>query len=401
MARNSIDKVDNIVSELNGMSSNQDFDHVAQHIGQLQQSDRAHFQDNLAQINQSVDMKNLGFKEDFQIVGVQPGKIVALSEDKKQFEFRDVHNMNKEFQVADNASEQQTIGAKGREAKVYPDGSADYTVAKNDNLWSISRDVLAERSNRPPTQNEIGNFVHDVAVANHIENNPGSIKPGDVIHIPALVAENPTPPLHPDANPARLAPTTMEAGSNSLTPKDEVNNPAAPPGWSVKEGVIRYNSSTFVYNPAAPPGLSEGKKDEVWDSTRGDTASRRNLGSETDPRTGNVTHKYDGLLDNGYFGNYDVALGRTTFTANETSDQSGNLTHRRIDYDGRGPSLKFQGTNGPISIDHVKSVETQFKSSTGRYYTEIVDGQGTRYSATTSGDGEVTYMGTKFKTVSQ
>ncbi len=176
-------EVDNIVNDLQGMRSNQDFSRVATQIRELQQNDPAHLQRNLEQINRSVDMRALGFPTDFRIAGVnEQGRLVTVSEDGRTVEQRNVRNMRVENSTPAPPSQTERWGS--REVTTNPvDGSRNYTIRQGDTLWSVARDSLQHQNGERPSNAQILEQVRNIARENNIAN-PDRIPLGTELRMP-------------------------------------------------------------------------------------------------------------------------------------------------------------------------------------------------------------------------
>lgn len=339
-------ELDTVVSDFNNVKPGGDFSRVAEELRDLQRHDQAHWKQNLAELNNRVDMRKLGFSEDFQIAGVtDQGKFLTTSADGSKAQVRDRTHMEIEQEKA-NGPAQEKWGSRNFTAN--PDGSGEYHTKKGDTLWSVAKDTLTQQLGHAPTNTEVANQVAAIAKANNMKdaNRMGSEA---TIKIPS-----PTP--HGEL-PARQAPNG-DANAPTIQPKDGTSN------------------------PLAVPGLGSDRPDAQDPSVK-----HRELQSR-ERSEGMTTEKYTGALDDGTTGLF--GMDRTTFQAERTVGRDGKLVHSKVNYDGSGASLSIDdGKGGKQQFDHVKSVETSFNSVSGQYETMITGSDGKQYRATTGADGKV------------
>lgn len=337
-------EVTSIVTDLQRMRPNSDFTQIGEQIRDLQQRDPQHFQRNLQRINDSVNMRDLGFPSDFRIAGVNAqGRMVTVSEDGRTVEQRDMRNMGRaENPTAAPAAER--IG--GREVQVDPvDGTRTYTSRRGDSTWSIARDSLRGPNGERPTEAQVAERVQAIARENGMAD-PGRLMQGTELRIPRN--DDPRAAARGDRQQGPFGPN-LPADSPELRPRD--------------------NTSNLL----APPGLAGDRRDDpmVRNRVQGLVERREN---------GSTITNYTGQLRDGYFTD-------TNFTARQTTDQSGRIVHNRVTYDSDGPAITFRTPNGPQRIDHVRSVESTFNARTGRYDTTVTAADGQRYVGVTTRDG--------------
>jgi len=353
-------EVDNIVNDLQGMRSNQDFSRVAGQIREMQQNDPAHLQRNLDQINRSVDMRALGFPSDFRIAGVnEQGRLVTVSEDGRTVEQRDARNMRVESS-APAAPATERMGT--REITNNPvDGSRSYTVRQNDTLWSVARDSLQQQNGQRPTNAQILEHVNTIARENNLAD-PNRVPIGTELRIPnAQEAQRrpgdaPQPPAQqrPD-RPAGPYTPNLSPDNSELAPRNGASNPLAVPGLA-------------------------------GDRSRDPAVATREAGLSQRLENGNTVTNFTGKLNDGW-------VRDTRYTAQQTTDASGRLVRSVVNYEtnfaSNGADLTIRTPTGDQPIREVRQVETNFNARTGRYDTTISTNNGTTYRAVTGRDGRV------------
>ncbi len=135
-----------------------------------------------------------------------------------------------------------------------------------------------------------------------------------------------------------------------------------------------------AYNPVRPPGIGEMKPGEANSSytKKGNPPERT---SQLDTELGQTTYNYTGDLNNGTFID-------TKFTAQESFDQNGRLTHTDVKYTNEPVDITFMGKDGnPVTIKGVKEVESSLsnRQSFGEYYyTRITCADGTEHELWTN-----------------
>lgn len=336
-------EVDQVSTNFNKLRAGDDFSGVAEQLRDLQQSDNANWRNNVAEINKNVDMKALGFEEDFSILGVnQQGKVITQSEDGQMIQARDRTHLEVQTEKPNTVSTEQW---GNREFDASGDGSATYKIKRGDNLWSIAKDTLSEQLGRAPKNAEIATHVRDIARENEIEN-PDKIYAGQELKIPM---SRPYGELPPREKP-------------SLNPNDE----------SVQ-------AQSEARNALVAPGLGSDRPGESDNSV-----SERNLVSR-EHSEGITTTRYEGSLNDGLLG-----FNETKFQSERTTSQNGALLSSRVDYDGAGANLTFADENGgSMSINQVKSIASVFNSEVGVYETTITRANGATYRSVTGADGKI------------
>ncbi len=336
-------EVEQVSTNFNELRAGDDFSGVAEQLRDLQRGDNANWKSNVAEINRNVDMKALGFEEDFSILGVnQQGKVITQSEDGQKVQLRDRTHLEVQAEKPNTVSAEQW---GKREFDASADGSATYKIKRGDTLWSIAKDTLSEQLGRAPKDSEISTHVKDIARENEIEN-PDKIYAGKELKIPI---SRPIGELPPREKP-------------SLNPNDET--PQSP---------------REARNALAAPGLGSDRPGESDDSV-----SERNLvGRERSE--GITTSRYEGELNDGLLG-----FNNTKFQSERTTAQNGALLSSRVEYDGSGANLNFADENGSsIEISQVKSIATTFNSEAGAYETTITRADGSTYRSVTGADGQI------------
>ncbi|HEY9713287.1 MAG TPA: hypothetical protein V6C72_07445, partial [Chroococcales cyanobacterium] len=291
-------------------SSQSDYSHVVAEIGALQRKDGPSlWARDSQQINNSVNMKQLGFNENFNIVGVDnKGQLITRSEDGHSLQTRDpIH-----LQVSSTNNDGAVCKKWGnREFSVNPDGSADYTVKKGDNYYGVVKDALSASLGHAPTATEIMNSLNQMKEGYGLKD-MNKIHPGDTIHIPM-------PKPDGDGTFQQVAPT--------LKPTDSNNTGAL-----------------------AEPHIGQ------TDST-----------SQATDQAGNVTKSTSGELNDNLMPHFLGGHG-TKFNTSETTDSHGHLVGRTTTYGNDGTSLYIDdGQGGTREIDNVTKVQTTYNRFNGTY----------------------------------
>lgn len=363
-------EADTIVRDLQGMRSDQDFSRVGRQIRDMQESDPTHLQRNLQRINESVDMRTLGFPSDFRIAGVnERNRLVTISEDGRSVEQRNMRTMH-----VDRAEPARNLTERwgSREITTNPvDGSRNYTSRAGDNLWSIARDSLQHQTGERPTNAQINDQVRSIARENRIAD-PNRLMVGTEIRLPNIEAQQRPEQQRPEQQrPGQQrqeaqVPGRPDRPAGPYTPNLAADSP---------ERLPRDGGSNVI----AAPGLAGDRAQDpaVYARTQGLTQT-----TEAGERISN----YSGTLNNGYIYN-------TSFTAQETQDRNGRLMHSVVNYQNdmlsRGAELTFRTPTGNQTIPHVTQVETTFNARSGRYDTTISTHDGQTYLATTDRNGRV------------
>ncbi|HEY9678797.1 MAG TPA: LysM peptidoglycan-binding domain-containing protein [Drouetiella sp.] len=345
--------VDRIVHDLQGMRSGQDFSQVASELRDLRQHDPMHFQRNLDQINQSVDMRQLGFPEDFRLAGVNDRNIITTSADGSRLQQRDMQ-MHVRRDGA-NPITQERMGERTVTNNPY-EHTREYTAQRGDTLWSIARDSAQQDLGRRPTATEINTQVQSIARENNISN-PNNLQPGQELRLPITAGAE-----------------VGNRGEDTNPP----NNRAAdlPPGPNMPRDTGAMQPRDGVSNPVAAPGLANDGDAAVGDRTQGVVQRSAD---------GNTTTNYTGGLHDGMLGGFF----RTQFNAQQTVDRQGHLLHNQVTYEGSGTTLRLQTPTGPQDLAHVNRVETTYNARSGRYNTTVTTNDGTSYNAVTDRNGRV------------
>jgi hypothetical protein len=349
--------VDNIVQNFKKLDQSSDFSGVASQLIDLQKHARDSWKQNIDEINQRVDMKALGFPDDFKILGVnEKGRLVTTSEDGRKLQERDLSHMQVKTERANTTS----VEKRGnRDFYANGDGSGSYVTKHGDTLWSIAKDTLKAQSGQAPSNTEIANAVKAIARENNIQD-PNKIGVGQEIRVPTAAprAEYPKaiePQLPPTAQ--ILQPRRYEQSTNPLTV------PGLGPEVAVRERGFRERGGM--------PDREEGVRDR-------EVVSR-------DRSEGRTTTKYQGSLNDGWVGFRD-----TKFEAERTVGQNGQIINENVKYSNAGANLKFDdGRGGKIQIDNTKEVNTRFNSESGKYESTVTDLNGSQYRFTTGQSGRV------------
>ncbi len=234
-----------------------------------------------------------------------------------------------------------------RDFQTSTDGNAQYKVAKGDNLWGISRDILTQQYKNQgrdgkPDEKAINDFYRSLAEANGITN-PDKLKIGQSLTVPQGTTEKAALP---------------EAKAASITPNDP-----------------SLESTGSSYNAMAAPGLPGGDSDWVFSETLRQTNER--------PGEGITVSKSSGQID-GWGGN------NPTFEASQTTDRYGKLTSSNVKYDGDGLDIAFEAgqSQWPIDLQGVKEIDTALMMN-GKYESTIRLADGSSYRSTTDSNGKV------------
>ncbi|CAN5262918.1 hypothetical protein BH10CYA1_BH10CYA1_36000 [soil metagenome] len=356
-------EVDNIVHNLQGMRSDSDFSQVGRQIRDMQQNDPSHLQRNLQRINESVDMRTLGFPTDFRIAGVnEQNRLVTISEDGRNVEQRNMRDMHVD-RTEPNRGQTERMG--NREVTTNPvDGSRNYTSRPGDNMWSIARDSLQSQNGERPTNAQINEQVRSIARENHITD-PNRLMVGTELRLPNNEAQRPEQ-QRPGQQPRQESQVTGRPGPYS----PNLNAESA-------ELLPRGGASNIV----AAPGLA-------GDTAQDPSVRNRTQGLTSTNENGDRVANYSGQLNNGTIG-----YTGTTFTSQETRDRSGRLVQSTVTYENdvwsHGAELNLRTPTGNQTIPHVTQVETNFNARTGRYDSRINTYGGQSYVATTDRDGRV------------
>ena len=291
----------------------------------------------MKQVNSSVDMKAHGFTEDFELLRVMSnGNVLTKSEDGRTVQERDsVH-----LQVVNS---KDALGATekwgNRDFDVRSDGSAEYEVKKGDNLWSITKDTLAERLGRKPTQTEINDSYRQIAEANDIKN----------------------------ANKLQIGQKLMIPQGGKVEDLPESKNPTLDFSSDVAKG------QDSVFNALSMPGFNG--TDQSWISNS--KIDSQIHGSKS------VRTTYSGEIDGSGFNN-------PKFTASETTDTFGRIQERNVSYEGDGLNLSIdKGYGQQEHLSGIKNVATIFNPMTGNYDSTLTLASGAKYSSVTDAQGRV------------
>ncbi len=347
--------VDNIVQNFKKLDQSSDFSGVASQLIDLQKHARGSWQQNVDEINKAVDMKALGFPEDFKILGVnEKGRLMTTSEDGKKLQERDLAHMEVKAERANTMS----VEKRGnRDFYANADGSGSYVTKQGDTLWSIARETLKAQNGQAPSGSEIANAVKTIARENNIQD-PSKIGVGREIRVPSSATRAEFPrAMQPQVKPSdgALQPRPLEQSSNPLTvPGLGAEVALQPRGFRTRGGAA---------------DREEGVRDR-------EVVSR-------DRSEGRTTTKYQGALSDGFFKD-------TKFEAERTVGQNGQIVKENIRYSNTGASLKLDdGRGGKVQIDNAKEIDTRFNSESGKYESTVTDLDGSQYRFTTGRSGRV------------
>jgi hypothetical protein len=354
-------EADTIAHDLQGMRSTSDFTRVASQIRDMQQHDPAHLQRNLDQINNSVDMRALGFPSDFRIAGVNDGgQLVTVSADGRTVEQRNTHTMRVESSTQ-AAPSTERMGSRDVTNNQL-DGSRTYALRQGDTLWSVARDSLQQPNGERPTNSQINDQVARIARDNNIAD-PNRVPIGTELRISSAVD-------------TQRQQDQLRQEQQLRQRNDRPGGPYAPTVSPDLPEIAPRNGSN---NPLGVPGLA-------GDSSRDPAVSTRETGLTERLDNGNTVTNFSGKLNDGW-------VRDTRYTAQQTTDATGRLMHSVVNYDtnmvSSGADLTIRTPTGDQSIRQVRQVETNFNARTGRYDTTFRTNDGSRYQAVTARDGRV------------
>ncbi len=114
-------------------------------------------------------------------------------------------------------------GERGREFEIATDGSANYTVKKNDSLWAIASDILAKRRSLQPGERpklrDIQSVIEEIVTANPEIKNKDLIHPSQVLKLPAENSRTEKPnTTTTDTVPPKTTDTTPPPNSDTVAP---------------------------------------------------------------------------------------------------------------------------------------------------------------------------------------
>lgn len=335
--------VDNVVQKFDKLDQSSDFSGVASALIDLQKHSRETWKQNIDEINKRVDMRALGFPEDFQILGVNDkGKLLTTSQDGKRLQERDITHM----QVQSEKPNYMTVEKRGnRDFFANSDNSGSYVTKKGDTLWSIAKDTLKAQTGEMPSVKDIENAVRSIARENGI-NDPSKIGVGQEIRVPAAP--------HRAEFPKAQAPE-LEASNSALQPKrgDKTLHPLTVPGLGAETG-----------------------KDEQGVAKREIVSRERS--------EGHTTTVYKGALSDAWSDS-----NKTQFDAERTVGQNGQIVKESVTYS-KGQSFNFDdGKGGRVRLDDITRIDTKFNSEQAKYETQLFDKYGSAYRITTDQAGKV------------
>jgi hypothetical protein len=357
---------DHVIREFNSRNAQSDFTPVVRGMQELQQNDPRNWQQNLERINREVNMRRLGFPDDFQITNVTPQGVFTRSENGRTMQLREPGRLGVQMEGPARQEGSRTERWGRREFNVNPDGSASYTVRGGDNLSHIARDVVSQRMGRAATEQEIAQSVQEIARANNISD-PNVIHPGRELRIPPRSQEQAARPGQ--EQPAR--PGQPQAGQERPGAPRTPDNPALQ--------VRRDGEGRQAYSAVMPRGLGVGGA-----NGDGEVATR-----EVQAGAERGHSRITGTMRDGYlFGH-----GRTEFNGETRVDANGRLLSSRVEYGAAGSSgvtmpFRAEGDRTQV-INGVRQVETQFNARSGNYETTIRTSDNSTYRSVTRSDGRV------------
>ena len=329
-----------IVQSLNGRDKTSNFEDVAREIYNLNRQEGFGMGASLDYINAQVNMKDLGFPEDFEILGVEQNGSVRTRGASGQIQTRD--GMHLEVQSAQEADVTNRDWG-GRQFTDNGDGTAQYTVQRGDNMWKISRSVMEERLGRKPTNAEVNEAYKQIAEANNITN-PDAIKVGQELKIPSGYDQSSRDPYKP-----------IDRKEGGLT----------------EDAAVRRGEDS-VFNALAVPGLP---------GTDSDWLKSQDVENVHRP-DGSLQRKVTGQIN----GN---GINNPEYSGYQSMDARGRLTDSHIEYS-YGAILNFDtGNDYQQTIADVKSVDTTVNSTTGNYESTIRTAGGQIWRSVTNSDGNV------------
>ncbi len=327
-----------IVKSFDGRDKTSNFEDIARDIYNLNRDQGFGMGASLDYINKQVNMKDLGFSEDFEILGVESNGSVRTRGTSGQIQLRD--GMSLEVKSAREA-DVYTREINGRKFTENGDGTNNYTVKSGDTLSAISAAVMRDRLGRKPTAAEISEAYNQIALANEISD-PNKISIGQELKIPQGYDQSSKDPYKP------IDSKTGEVTRDTAMPRGEDD----------------------VFNAMAAPGLP-GTSDS-WTTPQVESVPRPD---------GSVQKKVTGQLDG--FG-----TNNPEYTGYQSQDANGRITDSHIEYS-YGANIEFDnGTDNKEYILGVKSVDTVVNNS-GEYVSTIRTEEGQVWRSVTKSDGKV------------
>lgn len=329
-----------IVKSFSGRDKSSNFEDIARDVYNLNRDQGFGMGASLDYINKNVNMKDLGFAEDFEILGVEADGSWRTRGVAGQIQTRD--GMNMEVTSAREA-DVRLREIKGRKFTDNGDGTLDYTVNSGDTMSRISRAVMTERLGRKPTEAEVRLAYNQIAEANGISD-AGVIHPGQKLRIPQGFDQSSREPA--------TSIDRKEAGATEET--------------NLRRGADN------IFNPLASPGLAQ--TDDSWISDQNVETVRRP----------------DGSLQRKVTGELDAWGSNPNFTGHQSFDNKGRLTDSHMEYS-FGTTLRFENGRGDGSyeeIESVKSIDT-IPNADGNYVTTIKTEDGVIWRSVTNSDGNV------------
>lgn len=321
------------------------------------------------QINDQVNFRDLGFNQDFQIVGLNNrGQLVTTDENNPAQQQLRGANRLEVVGRSTTPAEGELWGNNGRRFQTDAEGRSTFTIRQGDYLDRVAADVVAHNQGHTPSQQEILRARQEIARENNIRD-VNNIPVGTTLRIPESLrnpnagGQDAPPPMPRDGQPGPQLP----AGQRGLRPEN--SRPAAEGG---------------VYNPIAPPGVSADAGFFRHPSTY---AEREHLNEQTRPGPNNRDIRtYDTIVG-------VPPVGRNVSVSEETNRATGVMERRSVNYPQGDVSFSIRNEAGSyVQLDNVRSVVTTRDQATGQYTSVYTLANGQRWNAVTFPDGRPRYV---------
>ncbi len=176
------------------------------------------------------------------------------------------------------------------------------------------------------------------------------------------------------------AETTPDGSVVSFKEVSDKEQSSAP--GDTKANVDAFKPVEGAFNPVRPEGIGQMRPGQA-DGDEGKGIDWRTSRAVSNP-DGSTTYNYTGEIEDSYWFNVG---GDTNFTAEETVDHNGQMTHSKVEY-GSSKDLSLLGPRGQkVQIKNATSVESNRNGA--NYETKVVDSDGKVYTFVTAADGTV------------